>query len=133
MISILTTFAAETPNCDKQGEFFTLPTWYKYLDVTYSGTTRKCEINFTLTDPNTGAFVYKDIVLVGLGIIDILIRIAALVALFFVMYGGIKYTTSQGSPEGTKSAQNTIQNALVGLVVAVVASVFVAFVGTSIK
>lgn len=77
----------------------------------------------------SGQFDGTPIILVGLGVIDILIRVAALVALFFVLYGGIKYITSQGSPEGTKAAKDTLQNALLGLIIAITAAALVAFIG----
>ena len=130
MIQLLTKFAA-TPSCEGGG-FFGFPTWYKYLEVEYQASTKTCHIQFDLID-SSGKFQYMDLVLVTLSIIDILIRITALVALFFVMYGGIKYTTSQGSPEGTKAAQGTIQNALLGLIIAIVAAAFVSFIGGALQ
>jgi hypothetical protein len=130
MINLLTTLAATQNKCEDPS-FFGLPTWYKYLRVNFNDVTQKCEIDFTLM--RNGKFSGSDILLIGLSIIDILIRIAALVAVGFVMYGGIKYITSQGSPEGTKSAQNTIMNGLVGLVIAIVAAAVVAFLGKAVQ
>jgi len=133
MINIPSIFAA-TPNCDQSkflDNFFGIPTWYKYLELKYSNTTKKCEIDFKLMDG--GTFSGADILRIGLGVIDILIHIAALVAVAFVMYGGIKYITSQGSPDGTKSAQNTILNGLIGLAIAVIAAAVVSFLGKSIN
>lgn len=120
---------AQADKCSTPG-FFSFPTWYKYLEVKFDGVTQKCEIQFSVMKANK--FNGGDVLLVGLGVIDILIRIAALVAVGFVLFGGIKYITSQGSPEGTKSAQNTILNALIGLAIAVVASAVVAFLGSRI-
>lgn len=129
MINLFTTFAAS--NQCNEPSFFGLPTWYKYLRHNINDVTQKCEIDFTLM--RHGKFSGSDLLLIGLSIVDILIRIAALVAVGFVMYGGIKYITSQGSPEGTKSAQNTILNGLVGLVIAIVAAAVVAYLGKAIK
>ncbi len=126
MIQLLQSFAQ---TCSNPG-FFSFPTWYKYLKTVPDDLTQKCEIQFSLMKANK--FNGGDVLLVGLGVIDILIRIAALVAVGFVLFGGIKYITSQGSPEGTKSAQNTILNALIGLAIAIVASAVVAFLGTRI-
>lgn len=130
MIQLLQTLAQAAP-CTKQEFLGIIPSWYKYLD--YERRTdppRICEIKFDLM--TGGKFNGADILLVGLAVIDILIRIAALVAVAFVLYGGIKYITSQGSPEGTKSAQNTIINALVGLVIAIVAAAVVSFIGNAL-
>ncbi len=126
MIQLLQNFAAACPSPG----FFDLPTWYRYLPVDKSSVTGKCEVQFNLMEG--GKFNGSDILLVGLSVIDILLRIAALVAVGFVIYGGIRYITSQGSPDGTKGAQNTIINAVAGLAITMVAAAFVAFIGNTI-
>jgi len=124
MVHLLTNFAAE---CASRPSFLDIiPSWYKYLAMK-KDSLGQCSIQFDLI--KGGKFNGGDILLVGLGVIDILIRIAALVAVAFVIYGGIKYITSQGSPDGTKSAQNTILNAVLGLVISIVAAGVVAFLG----
>lgn len=125
--NLLHTFAAA---CNNQPSFFGFPTWYKYLNV--KEVAGKCEVQFSLTNAN-GQFNGDGIILIVLAIIDILIRVVALVALAFVIYGGIKYTTSQGSPESTKSAKDTIFNALIGLVIAIIAASIVAFIGSQLS
>lgn len=113
--------------CTEQS-FFSLPTWYRYLQpVEEDGV---CRVPFSIME--NGIFNGDGMILVILGIIDILIRLAALVAVGFVIYGGFKYMTSQGSPEGTKNAQSTILNAVIGLAVAILASAIVFFVGSSL-
>lgn len=74
----------------------------------------------------------SDVPLVLLVIIDDLLRIAALVTIGFVLYGSIRYITSQGNPENTASAQSTIINALVGLVIAIIAIGFVSFISSQL-
>lgn len=130
MIQLLTNFAA---TCQQQS-FFSLPTWYKYLKTEVNHVTDKCEVVFNLmTGPaNNRRFNGTDVLLVGLGIVDILLRLAALVAVGFVIYGGIRYVTSQGAPDATKAAQNTILNALIGLVLAILAASIVSFIGRRI-
>jgi hypothetical protein len=73
-----------------------------------------------------------DLTLVILAILDIMLRIAGLVAVGFVIYGAIQYITSQGEPDGIKKAQNTITNALIGMVIAITATAAVAFIGNSL-
>lgn len=126
MLQIIQNFAAAC-----RTEIFGIPTWYKYLEVKVDDITQKCEVQFELM--SGGTFNGGDALLVGLAIIDILVRIAALVAVAFVMYGGIRYITSQGSPDGTKAAQNTILNGVLGLAIAIVAAAVVAFLGRAIK
>lgn len=119
--ALLTTFGASAA-CQKP--FFGLKTWYYYLD-----TNAQCEIvNFKFL-PTNGT---SDVLLIGVALIDDLIRVAGFVAIGFVIYGGILYVTSQGSPDQTSKAQNTIQNALIGLAVAVLAVAAVSFLGARI-
>lgn len=130
MIQLLQLFAKE--DCPTPG-FFSLPTWYKYLEVKKDSVTNQCEVQFSLMNQGKNTFNGNDILLVGLGVIDILIQLAALIAVGFVIYGGIRYITSQGSPDATKGAQNTILTALIGLAIAIIAAATVAFLGRAIK
>ncbi len=43
--------------------------------------------------------------------------VAGAVAVLFIILGGIKYSTSQGNPNDTQKAKETIIYALVGLVI----------------
>ena len=114
LVNTLTTFG-DAASCSKS--FFGLPTWYKYLELN-----NECQvINFD---------VPGDLLLVALAVIDGLLTIAGMVAVGFVIYGGVRYITSQGSPDETAKAQQTIINALIGLVVAVIAIAVVSFIGS---
>lgn len=121
--SLFTQFAA---GCGSTG-FFGLKPWYYYLETDPANGCRV--INFDVL-PQSGV---SDFLLIALVIVDDLLRIAGLVAIGYVIYGGILYVTSQGSPDQTGKAQNTILNALIGLVLAVVAAAFVSFVGNRIS
>lgn len=70
--------------------------------------------------------------LVALAIFEDLLRAAGLIAVFMVIYGGIRYVTSQGEPESTKAALGAILNALIGLVIAAAAAITVSFIGRSL-
>lgn len=126
MISKLLTMFAQ--NCaGGTDSFFTFPTWYKYLEsagyLKESSASKACELNLP------GQFDWNVFTLIGLGALDILIRLAGLVAVGFVIYGGILYVTSRGEPDKAKKAMSTILNALIGLAIAVVAAAFVSFLG----
>lgn len=122
MISLLTSniqrFAASCPAGD--GALSFLPTWYKYLDGSPDISTGKCTVAFNYPD---------DIGRILLALTDILLRVGGLVAVCFVIYGGFHYITSQGHPEDTKSARQTIVNAMIGVVITTIATVVVSFVG----
>lgn len=98
--------------------FLSFPTWYEYLCLNSS----KHPVITNLTD----------IWLIVAAIIDILLRVGAILAVIFIIYGGIKYITSQGSPEQTNAAKNTILNAVIGLIVTILASVVVGFIAGAI-
>ena len=113
----LTNFAAVAGNC-KAG-FFGLPHWYEYLNVSVqNGTCSVTDFKFP-----------GDLTLVALAIAEMLLRIAGLVAVGFIIYGGIKYVISQGEPDNVQQAQNTVINACIGLVIAIFSTAIVAFIG----
>lgn len=124
VLSYLSIFAA---NCDKP-TFLGLVPWYQYLDLAQDPTGTGCRIvNF---DSSSGALgAQSPFLLIGLAILENLIRIAGLVAVGYIIYGGFRYMTSQGSPDSTKGAQQTIINALIGVVIAIVAAAGVAYLG----
>lgn len=104
--------------------FMGLKPWYHYLD-----TDSDCNvINFKVLDPAHGS----DIMLVAFAIVDDMLRIAGFIAVGYIIYGGILYLTSQGSPDATGKAQSTIQNALIGLLVSIMAIALVTFLGNRI-
>jgi hypothetical protein len=106
--------------CDTGKTFLGIPAWYKYLnfqDDGYGG----CKI---IIDKNS----VNDYWLIGFGVVDILLRIAGMVAVAFIIYGGFQYMISQGESDKTSSAKTTILNAIIGLVIVLLASGIVAFV-----
>lgn len=96
-----------------------IPTWYHYIKRSPDATGH-CGLNFTF--PN-------DLGLVMLALVEILLRVGAIVAIGYVIYGGFMYLTSQGEPDKAKNAQQTITNAIIGLVIALLATGIVAFIG----
>ncbi len=97
--------------------FGIIPRWYEFLPST------------TDTQGHTVPCIQhlSDVWLILAAIIEILLRIAALAAVVFIIYGGITYSTSQGSPEQTNQAKSTLISALVGLGIAISAATIVAF------
>jgi len=120
---IPTIFAAG--NACKQ-TFLGLVPWYQYLEYgKISDLGGACGVrSFQLLGAGS------DIPLVLLAIVDDLLRISGLVAVIFVIYGGIQYATSQGNPDQAAKAQSTIINALIGLALAIVSVAIVTFIGS---
>jgi phosphotransferase system glucose/maltose/N-acetylglucosamine-specific IIC component len=94
--------------------FLGLPTWYEFLPTNGDGTPEFQHLT--------------DIYLVIAAIIDILLRIGAIVAIIMVIYGGIEFITSQGNPDKAASARTIILNAIIGLVIAVTAATIITFI-----
>lgn len=108
--------AATASACDTSSGFLGFPTWYKYLDPVFIN--GECEIDFNFP---------SDIGLILAAIVEILLRVATMVAIGFIVWGGLQYIMSQDEPEKTKNALGTIINALIGLVIAVAATGIVTF------
>lgn len=102
-----------------------IPTWYKYLSTEYSDKNGVQSCKITTEFPNV-------IVLVVFAVIEILLRIVGILAVIFVIYGGFQYLTSTGEPDKAKAGRTTIINALVGLMIAMLATVIVNIVGRNI-
>jgi hypothetical protein len=120
-----TAFAEVAPGCSST--FLGLPAWYKYLDVGEQDGD-PCAIIGPTKDGTQDFDMLAALPLIGLAIVEILTRIAAIISVGFVMYGGFRYITSQGEPENTKSARQTIINSLIGLVISLIATGLVAFI-----
>ena len=104
------------PNTDNpQSSLSIIPTWYKYIDDGRYDVQGRCMPHFD--DESGTTFDFKKIPLIGLAIIDILLRISGIIAVFMIVYSGFKYIFSQGNPESTKAAKSTIQNAIIGIVI----------------
>lgn len=120
MIAPVATYAAGSVDKQCYKTFFGIPPWYEYLTVTYDADSGQCDV-----DTSGGTDV---VILIALAVIDILIRVAAMLAVVMVVYGGFILVTSQGTPDKIAGARKTILNAVVGLVIALVASQFVKFI-----
>jgi ABC-type Fe3+ transport system permease subunit len=107
----------------KGGSFLGFPTWYKYLPgiETFNG-----QVSANVCLPRIQAI--NDVWLIAAAIVEILLRIAGLVAIAFVIMGGAKYMMSRGEPDKTSGALQTIINALIGLVIAIASTILVTFI-----
>ena len=109
----LTIFAKTAEECGARG-FLDFPAWYQYLNLSNGCQPQLTNIN--------------DFWLVVAAIVEIMIRLSALFAVGLIIFGGIKIITSQGSPEGIKSGRETILNAIIGLILAIIATGAISFI-----
>ena len=61
-------------------------------------------------------------------IINVVIGVVGFVAVAFIIFGGVQYTTSAGDPGKVKKAKDTILYGIIGLVVSMLAYAIVNFV-----
>lgn len=106
--------------------FLNFPTWYRGFDL--EATTDKGDACVLAKSAFENKAVGSIIFTIALNIIDIALRLVGIIAVGFVMWGGFGYIRSRGDPERTKSAIITIRNAIIGMVLAMVATVLVSFV-----
>lgn len=127
LTNLITTFAATSPTsgtCKPSGgSFLGFPTWYKYLDGVEvpvgDGTITDCVIKITHIN---------DTWLIVAAIIELLLRLGALIAIGIVIAGGVQYITSEGQPDKLSKALKTIINAAIGLALTVASAGIVSFV-----
>ena len=117
ILSLFTNYAAAVAKpCTNGGGFLGFPSWYEYLPGHV--------VNGQCT-PSIASL--SNIWLIVAAVIEILLRVAAIVAVVFVLYGAFSYVTSQGQPDGTAKARDTIVNAMIGLAIAVMAAAIVGY------
>lgn len=99
-------------HCDNS--FLGIPSWHKHLDKTST-----CDVEIDNLN---------DIWSVALGILEILLRFSAYIAILFILWGAFDMMMSQGNPDRVSKARGTITNAVIGLVIAIMATAIVSFV-----
>lgn len=115
--------AATSAECYGNASVPILPKWYKYLPYHFDSATNSCVVD---------AEFPGSIPAILLAVFEILLRISGILAVVFIVYGGFQYLTSTGEPDKAKAARTTIMNALIGMMIAMFATVIVNLVGNNI-
>jgi hypothetical protein len=120
IVSVLSVAVAVSPsafaaNDGCRSSFFGIPVWYKYLNLDDD-----CNI-VTDKQQNVAAKII-------LGIIDIALFLAGLLAVIMILWGGFQFIFANGEPGSIANARKTILNAVIGLIIAILASQIVRFV-----
>lgn len=103
--------------------FLIFPVWYRGLTVSDTD----CNLvtpNGLNGNPTLSNFIWH----VVLNVIEDAMIMVGFITAFFILYGGFQYLTSMGAPEANVKARNTILNAVIGLVISIVAIAFVNFI-----
>lgn len=104
----------------KAAFFRPFPTWYQYLSLDSN-----CRVqSFDLPG---------DLFAVGLAVIEIVLRFAGVIAFGYVVFAGFKFVLSRGNPTETSKARQSIIDAVIGIAITTIASVLVAFIGSSLS
>lgn len=130
MIPAILSFFSDVPAGDPcVHSFLGLTPWYQYLNLRPFP---DCSVYFVNGNGLVSSSNWAELWLIAIALLDDLLKVAGVVALAFVIYGGFRYVTSQGNPEHTKNALSTIIDALIGLAIAAVATAVVDFLGTKL-
>lgn len=101
----------------------TFPAWFRGL------TDGDCNI----MSPTQAGGLQKFIWTIALNVVEILLQAVGYISVVFIIYGGFKYMISGDSPDGMKKAKDTVLNALIGLVIAVLAVGIVNLIAGAVK
>jgi type IV secretory pathway VirB2 component (pilin) len=101
--------------------FFFFPDWWEYLNP--QPVPPVCSINMTFPG---------DLWLIGLAILDILLRLAGFIAVISIIIAGFELIRSEGNSEKATNARQRLVNSLVGLAIAAGATALVTFVGNTV-
>lgn len=112
------TYAAAS--CEKR--MLTFPPWYRGL------TTKDCDIVSPSTVGGLSPFIWK----IALNVLEIMLQMVGYVAVGYLIFGGYKYMTSVGSPDGMTQARRTITNAVIGLIISLFSVVLVTLIAGSV-
>lgn len=100
--------------------FLGIPPWHEGL----TGDAPECNVELT----NLNA-----VWTVALNLLEILLRLSAIVAVGFIVFGAIAMIMSQGNPDRVAQARGTILNAVIGFVIAIAAASIVSFIAGSLN
>lgn len=123
MAILVPAYASAAGRCEKPASAFDLiPRWYKYLDS-------KLDASCNFTED----FKIGDIWKIGLAVVEMLLRLAGIIAFGYTVFGGFKFVLSRGNPQEAAKARQTIIDAIIGMAIAMLATLLVAFVGRTLS
>lgn len=116
--------ASKAPDaCAASGSFFGFKAWYNTLTVVNKAT-NSCDIKSPSAVGGLSIFIWT----IVLNIIDDLLMAVGFASVGYIMWGGFRYMTSEGSSAGMARAKSQILNAIIGLVISVVSVAIVRLV-----
>lgn len=103
--------------------FLTFPAWYDGL------TDKDCSIEKPdASKDGLSKFIWK----IVLNVIEILMQLVAYASVAFLIWGGFTYMTAAGSADMITNGKKTIFNAIIGLVISIMAVAIVTLIGRNL-
>lgn len=112
--------AADASSCESS--FVGLPAWYRGLEMNSDCTPKSP--SSTSGDAEVRKFIWHIVA----NVTDMGVHIIAYITIAFILYGGFTFITSNGSSDKVAKGKNMILNAVVGLIICIVASAVIGFV-----
>jgi hypothetical protein len=112
--------AASTP-ADCSQHFLTFPTWFRGLAAVRETAPGSSVYECAILSPDDVGGLSNFIWHIALNGIEIGLQLVVYLTIFFIIWGGYQFLISQGVPEATAKARKTILNAVIGLVISIVA------------
>lgn len=120
---LLSPTIASAANCSgSQGQYLlTFPAWYRGL----------VNADCSVKKPGNGKYDLQDYIgTIVLNIVEIIMQLVAYTTVIFLIKGGFDYMLSQGDANQMTGAKNTIMNAVIGLVISLIAVAIIRLLGT---
>ncbi|MBI3889822.1 hypothetical protein HY312_04615 [Candidatus Saccharibacteria bacterium] len=108
-----------------------IPPWYDNLCGS-DGKTLQSPKEFANTGGQDKTGIGKYLTIIAMNIVTILLYVTGYVSLAFIIWGGFKYIISGDSSNGTSAAKTTILNAIIGLIISIMAIAIVKFIAGAI-
>lgn len=119
--SVYVSTASAAP-CDPNKAILGIPTWYKHLDGEEDAT-GKCKLSIDTAE---------DALPIGLAVLEIGMTLAGLVAVVMIFIASFKYIISVGEPDKAAGARKSAINAVIGLIIVLISTRVVSFIGARI-
>lgn len=107
--------SAADQECKTKSDILGIPTWYRNL------VDSDCNVQWPQGNGGDANGIQQFITIIALNISDMVARIAGVLTVAFIIYGGFKYILAQGEPAKVAAAKKTITNAMIGLIISVLA------------
>jgi hypothetical protein len=109
-------------SCTTNDTFLTFPQWNRGLEC--DGIDEKTHVVIGDGEGDIPKFVWT----IALNALDILLRVAGIMAVIMLIVSGYQYLTSAGTPDKISKAKTGMLRAIVGLALALLASAIIYFI-----